>query len=102
MPLFLRDWLMLAAALAAFAMAAPAPAQTWPEKPVRLVVAFAPGGLIDIFARTLQPRLAEGLAQPVIIENRGGAGGTLAEAVVAKSAPPRCRPGSRNSEPTPS
>ena len=66
---------------------APAIAQAWPEKPVRLVVAFSPGGLIDTFARTLQPRLAEGLGQPVVIENRGGAGGTLAEAMVAKSAP---------------
>lgn len=53
MLLFRRDWLTLAAALAAFAAAAPSPAQTWPEKPVRLVVAFAPGGLIDTFARTL-------------------------------------------------
>jgi tripartite-type tricarboxylate transporter receptor subunit TctC len=74
-------------ALATLAIAAPASAQTWPDKPVRLIVAFAPGGLIDTFARTLQPRLAEGLGQPLIIENRGGAGGTLAESMVAKSAP---------------
>ena len=73
--------------LATLAFSAPASAQTWPDKPVRLVVAFAPGGLIDTFARTLQPRLAEGLRQPLIIENRGGAGGTLAESTVAKSAP---------------
>ena len=73
--------------LATLALAMPATAQTWPEKPVRLVVAFAPGGLIDTFARPLQPRLVEGLGQPLIIENRGGAGGTLAESVVAKSAP---------------
>lgn len=73
--------------LATLAFTIPASAQTWPEKPVRLVVAFAPGGLIDTFARTLQPRLVEGLGQPLIIENRGGAGGTLAESVVAKSAP---------------
>ncbi len=86
-PFFRRVRLTLAAALAAFAVAVPAPAQTWPEKPVRMIVAFAPGGLIDIFARTLQPRLAEGLGQAVIIENRGGAGGTLAESAVAKSAP---------------
>jgi len=82
-----RVGLTLAAALAALAVAAPAPAQTWPDKPVRIIVAFAPGGLIDIFARTLQPRLAEGFGQAVIIENRGGAGGTLAESVLAKSAP---------------
>ena len=75
------------AILAALAFTAPASAQTWPDKPVRIMVAFTPGGLIDTFARTLQPRLVEGLGQPVIIENRGGAGGTLAEAVLAKSAP---------------
>lgn len=62
-------------------------AQSWPDKPLRMVVAFTPGGLIDTFARTLQPRLAEGLGQPIVVENRGGAGGTLAEALVAKSAP---------------
>ena len=78
---------LLFAALAALTVAVPASAQTWPDKPVRIIVAFAPGGLIDTFARTLQPRLTEGLGQPVIIENRGGAGGTLAESMLAKSAP---------------
>ena len=63
-----------------------AAAQSWPDKPLRLVVAFTPGGLIDSFARTLQPRLAEGFGQPVLIENRGGAGGTVAESMLAKSA----------------
>ena len=62
-------------------------AQSWPDKPLRVIVAFAAGGLTDTMARTLQPRLAEFLGQPVIIENRGGAGGTLAEAQLAKSAP---------------
>jgi len=74
-------------ALLAFSIVDEAVAQSWPEKPVRLVVAFAPGGLIDAFARTVQSRVAEGLGQPVLIENRGGAGGTLAESVVAKSPP---------------
>ena len=86
----LKSWFWaMAAALAATALTAagPAGAQTWPDKPVRIIVAFVPGGLIDTFARTLQPRLAEGLGQPVIIENRGGAGGTLAESMLAKSAP---------------
>jgi len=73
--------------IAAVACAASASAQTWPEKPLRIIVAFVPGGLIDTFARTLQPRLVEGFGQPVIIENRGGAGGTLAEAMLAKSSP---------------
>jgi tripartite-type tricarboxylate transporter receptor subunit TctC len=74
----------------AFSVLAPtetALAQNWPDKPLHLVVAFAPGGLIDSFARTLQPRLSEGFGQPVLIENRGGAGGTVAESMLAKSAP---------------
>jgi tripartite-type tricarboxylate transporter receptor subunit TctC len=62
-------------------------AQSYPAKPIRLIVQFAPGGLIDTMARAIQPKVAEALGQPVIIENRGGAGGTLAEAQVAKSAP---------------
>ncbi len=78
---------MLLALVAVLVIDAPASAQTSSDKPLRLIVAFAPGGLIDAFARTLQPRLVAGLAQPVIIENRGGAGGTLAEAMLAKSAP---------------
>jgi tripartite-type tricarboxylate transporter receptor subunit TctC len=69
------------------ASAGTALAQTYPDKPVRVIVAFAAGGLTDTMARTLQPKLAEYLGQPVVIENRGGAGGTLAEAVLAKSAP---------------
>ncbi len=70
------------------AVAAPtATAQTWPAKPVRILVSFAPGGLTDLIARALQPKLQEGFGQPVVIENRPGAGGTLAEGVLSKSAP---------------
>ena len=75
---------------AAFALAAlgsaTAPAQTWPDKPIRLVVSFAPGGVHDTLARVLQPRLTEALGQPIVIENRGGAGGNIAAEAVAKSA----------------
>lgn len=60
-------------------------AQRWPDKPVRVIVGFAPGGLLDNFARTLQPRLSEGFGQPVVVENRPGASGTLAEGALAKS-----------------
>jgi tripartite-type tricarboxylate transporter receptor subunit TctC len=62
-------------------------AQNWPDKPIHLVVAFAAGGLADTIARTLQPKLSESFGQPVLIENKGGAGGSLAEAYLAKSAP---------------
>jgi len=64
-----------------------ATAQVWPDKPVRMIVAFTPGGLVDTIGRTLQPRLAEGLGQPVLVENHGGAGGTIAEGMLAKARP---------------
>jgi tripartite-type tricarboxylate transporter receptor subunit TctC len=62
-------------------------AQSYPDKPIRVIVAFAPGGLADTVARSLQPKLTESLGQPVLIENKGGAGGTLAELQIAKANP---------------
>ena len=62
-----------------------ASAQEWPTKPIRIIVSFAPGGLTDTIARALQARLQEGFGQPVVIENRPGAGGTLAEGLLAKA-----------------
>jgi tripartite-type tricarboxylate transporter receptor subunit TctC len=67
--------------------AGPAFAQTFPERPVRVIVPFPPGGLVDTFARTLQPEVARALGQQAIIENRVGAGATIGEALVAKAAP---------------
>src|SRR5438270_12923718 len=62
-------------------------AQQDPAKRVRFVVSFPPGGTVDIVARIVQPRLAEGLGQPIIVENRGGAGGAVGTEAVARSAP---------------
>ncbi|HEX6006869.1 MAG TPA: tripartite tricarboxylate transporter substrate binding protein [Burkholderiales bacterium] len=74
--------LTLTASFACFAAAPP-----WPTKPIRLVVNFPPGGTTDQMARALGPRLAETFGQPVVIDNRGGAGGNIGLEVVAKSAP---------------
>jgi tripartite-type tricarboxylate transporter receptor subunit TctC len=69
------------------AAAAHAAGAEFPTKPVRIVVAFAPGGNIDITARTIAPGLSEFLGQTVIVDNRGGAGGRIGSALVAKSPP---------------
>jgi tripartite-type tricarboxylate transporter receptor subunit TctC len=76
-----RHW--LAAAL--LAVSAHAAAQPYPAKPVRLVVPFPPGGPTDVVARGMAQKMSEGLGQPVVIENRGGAGGALGTELVAKS-----------------
>jgi tripartite-type tricarboxylate transporter receptor subunit TctC len=62
-------------------------AQSFPNKPLRIVVPFGAGGVADITARSVGQKMSEGLGQPVIIDNRPGAGGILAADVVAKSAP---------------
>jgi len=62
-------------------------AQAWPAKPIRLMVPFPPGGSTDIVARIVAQKLSERLGQPIVIENRGGAGGTIGTAIIAKSAP---------------
>jgi len=76
------------AALALFAAAAlPAAADAWPSKPVKIIVPFGPGGFTDVVARILQKELAPALGQPIIIENRPGAGSTIGTDAVAKAAP---------------
>jgi len=66
---------------------ATAHAQAFPTKPIRVVVPFAPGGVSDGLMRILGPRLSDLLGQPVVIDNRGGAGGNLAAEIVARSNP---------------
>ena len=76
---------LLAACLALAASLASA--QSYPAKPVHLVVPFPAGGVVDTTARLLVPKLSEGLGQPVVVDNRPGAGGNIAADFVAKSAP---------------
>src|SRR5882762_2372654 len=68
-------------------VASAATAQEWPNKPIRWVVPFPPGGSLDIVSRMMQNRVAESLGQPIVIENRAGAGGAVGTAEVARSAP---------------
>jgi tripartite-type tricarboxylate transporter receptor subunit TctC len=87
---FLRRLAACAAATACGLMpitAVQAQAQDYPNKPIRVIVSFAPGGLTDLIARALQPKLQETFGQPVVIDNKPGAGGTVAEALLARAAP---------------
>src|SRR4051812_22480038 len=74
-------WTALAAPVTAHAQ------QKFPTKPIRLVVAFTPAGTTDILARIITPGMSEAWGHPIVIENRPGAGGALAAAIVAKAAP---------------
>ncbi|MGH8666271.1 MAG: Bug family tripartite tricarboxylate transporter substrate binding protein, partial [Burkholderiales bacterium] len=67
--------------------AAAAQAQKYPERPIRLIVPFSPGGTSDLLGRVVGQGLAEGLGTTVVVDNRGGAGGTLGAALGAKAPP---------------
>jgi tripartite-type tricarboxylate transporter receptor subunit TctC len=74
----------------ACALCAGAPAfsqQPYPAKPIRFILTFPPGGTVDITTRIVQPKLSEALGQPILIDNRGGAGGAVGTEIAAKTAP---------------
>lgn len=77
----------LAKLLLLLALPCAALAQTWPSKPVHLVVTFAAGGGADFIARAVAPKLGEGLGQSIVVENKAGANGTIGADAVAKAAP---------------
>lgn len=80
-------WSAAVLALAAVLQAGPSAAQTYPAKPIRIIVPYAPGGSTDVVFRILAPRLSENLGQQVLIENRPGAASTVGLDLVAKSPP---------------
>ena len=81
----MKRFLALAACLLAFAF--PAAAQDWPQRPLRLVVPFAAASTPDIFARLLAERLGARLKQPVVVDNKPGAGGMIGTDAIAKASP---------------
>lgn len=84
---FTRRSALAAVALSTLALALPAVADTFPSKPIRIVVPFGAGGVADLTARTVAQKLSESLGQPVIIDNKPGAGGVGAGEAVAKAEP---------------
>lgn len=83
-----RNWLVAhAAAGIGLAISAPTLAQAWPSKPIRIIVGYPAGGLTDLFARSYGEYLSQKLGQPVVVENRAGAGGSLAAQAVKAAAP---------------
>ena len=86
-PLSRRAWLAHAAALAAVPTALPVQAQAWPAKPIKITVAYPPGGVADAMARLLVDRLTQVLGQSVVVDNKAGASGSIGMDAVAKAAP---------------
>ena len=83
----MNRWMAMAAGVSFAAVSTLAAAQAWPAKPIKYVVPFAAGGTTDILARTISEKLTVALGQPVVVENKPGAGGGLGAAEVAKAAP---------------
>jgi len=83
----MRRFIAFLAGIIALTLSAAAAGQSWPQKPVRLINPFPPGGGTDTFARPLAARLSQAMGQQFIVENLGGAGGTVGAARAAKEAP---------------
>ena len=83
----MRRFLFPFAAVALLVISQGAQAQAFPNKPIRLVAPFSPGGALDLIARGIGQKLSEGMRQPVVVENRPGASGAIGSEAVAKSAP---------------
>jgi tripartite-type tricarboxylate transporter receptor subunit TctC len=83
----LKSWISVLAAAAVMLTSAVAYSQNYPTKPIKIVVPFPPGGTTDLLARAVGAELNKALGQPVIVDNRPGAGGNIGSDLVAKSAP---------------
>src|SRR5262245_42671415 len=84
---FLRMRTLALGAVLAIGLVVAASAQTYPSRPIRMIAPFPAGGLVDVLARAVGDELAKSLGQPVIVENRPGAGGNLGADIVAKAEP---------------
>jgi tripartite-type tricarboxylate transporter receptor subunit TctC len=82
-----RAWIALVALAVSMPWMAGALAQSWPDRPIKLIVTFPAGGGADFVGRALAPKLGEGLGQSVVVDNRGGANGAIGNVVVARAAP---------------
>ena len=78
---------MLRALFTALAFAATSASAAWPEKPIKILIGYAPGGSTDVVARLISPKLSEKLGQPIVIENKPGAAGDFAAEVMLQSPP---------------
>ncbi len=83
----MKNILKLSLSIFALIFAATASAQSFPTKPLKIIVPFPAGGTVDFFARVISTKLSEALGQSVLVENRAGAGGNIAAEAVAKAAP---------------